>query len=84
MDLFQTLLFNQRKSFEEAKLQSKVNDLKKEVARTKFHDPADEKVKPTVTEILETVEAKETKLSIELLKRYIESFKEVYYNYKYS
>lgn len=82
MNIYHQLLFNQRQSFEQKRLQSKVEEIKQDVIRTKNEDPVEHK--PTVQEILECVEAKQTKTAVELIKRYLETFKEKYYQYKFT
>lgn len=75
------MLFAQRGTFEQTKLHSKVAEIKQEVLKTKDEEP--EKVKPKMQDILDCVEAKDAKLAKELAIRYIESFKQNEYVYKF-
>lgn len=56
---------------EEQLLRNKVNEIKKDVIKTKDADP--EKIPPKVQDILDCVEAKDMKLAIELIKRRLEA-----------
>jgi hypothetical protein len=76
------LLFTQRQFREKSSKEQQVKEIKKNVADTVEQDPINKK--PTVKEILECVEEKEAKTAIELVKRYMETFKQAEYAYKFN